>query len=167
MTTPADQTPPPHRAATPPLNPHWPAHMQPAPYTPPAGPPVKPPNSLLAFWRSSTGVAIALLILGALVVLGLRLTGTPAADRYEVNVTGCTANSDGSVATIAFTVHNTGPAVADVAVDIEYRDGAGSRLDTDTARVRDLAAGDTARAEESTVLDGSAEGLTCRITGVR
>jgi hypothetical protein len=52
-------------------------------------------------------------------------------------------------------------------VKIEYRDGGGNRIDTDTAYVRNIAPGDTVRTDESTILDAVPAGsISCQIVGV-
>lgn len=149
---------------------YWP--QQPQTYTPPpASPPVKPPNSKLVFWTSGQGVVCMLLIAGLLVavLVGVinRISG-PAADNFNVSVTSCDATT-GSLptATIGFTIKNTSSKPRGATVKIEYRDGAGSRLDTDTAYVRDIQPGDTVRHEESTILDAApADSVNCEITGI-
>lgn len=62
---------------------------------------------------------------------------------------------------------NDGSRSDSATVSIEYRDSAGARLDTDTASVRNIAPGDTARTEESTILDAEADSGSCRVTAVR
>jgi hypothetical protein len=54
-----------------------------------------------------------------------------------------------------------------VTIGIEYRDSSGARIDTDTARVRNVAPGDTVRTEETTLLDAGAPTGRCQITSIR
>jgi hypothetical protein len=135
-------------------------------------PPPRPVSPRLAFWTSARGVLSMLVIAGALIFLYIgisdRLAG-PASDNFDITVTSCTGNAAGSLATadIGFTITNTSKQARSATVRIEYRDGDGSRLDTDTSVVRSLPAGETARQNESTILDGTPTGvITCRVTGV-
>jgi hypothetical protein len=112
-----------------------------------------------------------LVILGGLVVIiggiGAQLAG-PVADDFDVTVTSCEA-ADGSLPTakVGFTIKNTSSTVQSAIVQIEYRDSAGNRVDTDRAVVRSIAPGDTVSREESTLLDAAPTGaLRCAITGV-
>jgi hypothetical protein len=88
----------------------------------------------------------------------------------KVAVTGCSFASTGSLQTakVDFTVTNTGATARSASVGIEFRDGAGNRVDTDTAYVKTVAPGDTVRASESTILDASVESTgRCLVTSVR
>lgn len=156
-------------------NPVWPPQPQaygpPPGYPAPAGPPVKPPNSKLVFWTSGTGVVLMLLIAGAAIVLiaGIsNLVSGPASDNFDVTVTSCDATAGSlSTAKVAFTIKNTSSTARSATVEIEYRDGAGNRLDTDTARVQTIQPGDTVSHSESTILNGEASGtIRCEIIGV-
>ena len=62
---------------------------------------------------------------------------------------------------------NNGDTTRSATVAVEYRDGDGARLDTDTVYVRSVAPGDTARSDESTFLDAEAVSVRCVITGIR
>jgi len=159
-------------------NQYWPPQHQPAqPYTPPvayppAGPPAKPPNSKLVFWTSGTGVVLMLLIafIGVLILVGIinRIEG-PASASFDTTVTSCEATGTSSLATatVGLSVKNVSKSTKSATVKIEYRDGSGSRLDTDTAYVRNIAPGDTARTEESTILDAAPAGsIECAVIGV-
>jgi hypothetical protein len=156
-------------------NQYWPPQPQaygpPPGYPAPAGPPVKPPNSKLVFWTSPTGIICMLLIMGAVVaiIVGVtnRLSG-PASDNFEITVTSCDATAGPlSTAKVGFTIKNTSSTPRSATVQIEYRDGAGSRLDTDTAHVQTIQPGDTVRHDESTILDAEAAGaIQCAITGI-
>lgn len=157
-------------------NQYWPPQPQgygpPPPSHPaPAGPPVKPPNSKLVFWTSGTGVVCMLLIAGVLVLtlVGVinRIEG-PASSNFDTAVASCEATTGSlATATVGFTIKNTSSKVRSATVQIEYRDGSGSRLDTDTAYVRNIQAGDTVRHDESTILDAEPTGsLECAIVGI-
>ncbi len=135
-------------------------------------PPAKPVNPKLAFWTSPAGIISMLAIAGALMLVLVGVTNMisgPASDNFKVSVTSCTADRSPSLATakIGLSVTNTSKATRSATVKIEYRDGGGSRLDTDTAYVRNIAPGDTARAEESTLLDAVPTGtISCEIVGI-
>lgn len=165
MTYPGEQPP-----TTPPQQQYWPP-QQPA-YGPPPGwqppPPVKPPNPKLVFWTSAPGVISMLAIMGVLVLvlLGIinRIQG-PASDRFDLTVTSCSATTGTlPTATVSFTIKNTSSRAASATVEIQYRDGSGARLDTDTAYVTSIRPGETVRHDESTLLDGTASGeLDCQV----
>ena len=146
-----------------PGNQYWPPQ--------PVGPPVKPPSPKLAFWTSATGIICMLLIAGA-AVLGIAIAtdiaSGPASDNFTVTVTSCSASTGSlSTAKIGFTIKNTSTAARSATVKIEYRDGAGNRIDTDTAIVKTIQPGDMASVAESTLLDGAADGtIRCAITGI-
>lgn len=122
------------------------------------------------FW--STGLGFAVLMGGGLVVLvavilGVAAVNRSAADALRVTVTGCKVTTgDLPSGTVEFTVTNTSSYTRTARIGIEYRDSSGSRLDTDTSVVRDIAPGDTVRSSESTLLDAGAADGTCRITSV-
>lgn len=149
--------------------------QQPA-YGPPPGypmaSPARPVSKRLAFWTSAPGILSMLVIAGAAIFLiagiSSRLEG-PASKNFNITVTSCTGSGTGSLATanIGFTITNTSKTTRSATVHVEYRDADGSRLDTDTSLVRNLGAGETARQNESTILDGSPAGaIQCAITGV-
>jgi hypothetical protein len=148
----------------------WPPQQHYA--APPVGPPAKPPNPRLVFWTSGTGVVIMLLIAFVAVILlaGVvnRING-PASAAFDTTITSCeaTGSSTLATATVGLTVKNVSKSTKSATVKLEYRDGSGSRIDTDTAYVRDIAPGDTARTEESTILDAAPAGsIECVVTGV-
>jgi len=138
--------------------------------TPPGYPvqPPKPVNPRLVWWTSAPGIITMLVIAGAVVALiagiSTALSG-PASAGLKVDVTSCDATT--TTATVGISVTNTGKQTRSATVRIEYRDGAGARLDTDTTYVRDIAPGDTVRTQESTLLDAPPNGsLTCQVTGI-
>lgn len=145
---------------------------QPGPEQPATPPPAKPVNSKLVFWTSGQGVVTMLVIMGGIVVLIAGITtrlGGSAADNADIRVTSCAADGDASLATatVGFTVKNTGDSVRSYTVQIEYRDGAGNRIDTDTTSVRNVQPGDTVKAEESTILDATPDTtINCAVVGV-
>ncbi|WP_280841636.1 FxLYD domain-containing protein [Micromonospora sp. A200] len=83
-----------------------------------------------------------------------------------MQVTPCSGT--GSTATIGYTVKNNGSKARRVTLEVEYRDVSGARLDTDTAYVGSVPAGDTVRGEESTFLNASPGSgtITCKIVKV-
>lgn len=136
------------------------------------GPPPKPVNPKLVFWTSAPGIISMLAIMGALVVILVAISNHlygPASDNFKVNVTSCDTSGSESLttATIGLSVKNLSKATRTATVKIEYRDSGGNRIDTDTAYVRNIAAGDTARTEESTLLDAPPSGaLRCEVVGI-
>jgi uncharacterized protein (TIGR02588 family) len=144
-------------------------YQQPATPQSPAGWTPAPPPRKQASARKvlliTVGVTLGAVALMAGLIALNQLT-SPSADSLDVAVTSCEGNS--TTATIGFTVTNKGTKdVAVAAVRVEYRDGSGARLDTDTSYVRQIKAGDTVRGEEVTVLDAAPAGtLECGITSV-
>jgi len=165
-----------HPGSEPPTAPAQPQYW-PSQYGPPPGhqappPPVKPPNPRLVWWTSGPGIVAVFAIAGAVALALLfivRVAQGPASDRFDLTVTSCTATTGSlSTATVGFTIKNTTAQTRSATVRIEYRDGSGARLDTDTARVASIRPGETVRHDESTILDGQASGeLDCqvRVTG--
>lgn len=138
-------------------------------YQPP--PPARPVSPRLAFWTSGQGIVCIFLIAGVAVAVLVGIVNAvsgPAAKNFKAAVTSCEATgSTLPTATIGLTVTNTSDRVRSATVKVEYRDGAGNRIDTDTAYVRNIAPGDTARTEESTILDAAPSGtMRCEIVGV-
>ncbi|WP_200209564.1 FxLYD domain-containing protein [Micromonospora coerulea] len=125
-----------------------------------------------SFWGTPGG--IFLIVFGSVAFLGFicvglvtigRISDRNAVEQLDVQVTSCTGT--GSVATIGYTVKNTGSEARRVTLKVEYRDASGARLDTDTAYVGSVPAGDTVRGEESTILNASTSGaITCKIVRV-
>lgn len=156
----------------PPQQPHGypqPSQYPPQPYAPPPG--YYPPKKK-SFWGSSAG--ILLIVFGSIAVLGVvcvglvtvgRITDSNAAKQIDVQLTSC--GGTGSVAKVGYTVTNNGSKARRVTLKLEYRDGSGARLDTDTAYVGSVPAGDTVRGEESTILNAtSGSAITCKVVGV-
>lgn len=171
MSYPGEQPPTAPGQPTQPWPPQQPAYGPPAGYAS-GGPSASPPNPKLAFWTSPAGIISMLAIAGVLVLVLLgvvnRLSG-PASDNFTVAVTSCNATGSTSVstATIGLSVRNDSKQVRSATVKIEYRDGGGTRIDTDTAYVRNIQPGDTARTDESTLLDAAPTGqLSCVVTGI-
>lgn len=144
-----------------------PYQPQPAP-TGPQMPPgwTPPPPSGWSTWSGRTrGIIVAVLI----VVGGIGWIAferyTAANPAFDVRISSCTSTS--LTATVGLSVHNTSKTTKSARVEVEYRDAAGTRLDTDTAYVRDIAPGDTARHDESTILDATTAGTVfCRVLKV-
>lgn len=159
----------------------WPAGQYPPPpppYPPVAGPPhgyyPPPPPVRKSFWSSSGGILTIIgICFGALVVLcgGMAVIGragdNAALSKIDVQLTSC--GGTGSVAKVGYSVTNNGGQNRRVTIELEYRDSSGARLDTDTAYVGEVPAGDTVRGEESTILNATpANGaVTCKVTKVR
>lgn len=152
-----------------------------SPYPPPPGqhpgypPPgfYPPPPRKRGFWSSATGILTILGLSIVAVVLfcgGLAAIGKVGDDRerskIDARITSCGGNEP--VATVGYTVTNNGAKARRVRLDIEYRDSSGARIDTDTAYVGEVPAGDTVRGEESTILNAvPADGrFSCEIVKV-
>jgi hypothetical protein len=141
-------------------------------------PPVQPwkAKSRKEWWTKGPGIVLLLvgagLLIGLLsVVLGAVNPATPARQQLQVEITSC--EFDGAdiglpSATVGLQITNTGSTAKGARVEIEYRDGGGARVDTDTAYVKSIAPGDVARHEETTLLDaGVTSGGSCHVVGVR
>lgn len=155
VTTPEtpDDTPP-----TPPGNPYGPPpiHWQPA---------------KKGFWQSTPGVLVAVAGVLLLLCCGLgrigRGSGSDDAGRSDMRVDITSCSLDGDTARVGLEVTNNGDVTESARIEIEYRDSAGRRVDTDTTWVRDIAPGDTVRTEESTLLDAPTSSGRCIVTEVR
>ncbi|MFI6266170.1 FxLYD domain-containing protein [Micromonospora sp. NPDC051006] len=173
MTTPPQppqQMPP--QGGYPPQAGHYPPPQY-APGGPPPGfyPPPRPPQK--KHFLATPG-GIFLVVFGTVALMGAicvglvtvgRVSDNNAVKQLDVQVTSCTGTS--SVATIGYTVKNNGNEDRRVTLKVEYRDSSGARLDTDTAYVGSVPAGDTVRGEESTVLNASpGSSITCKIVDV-
>lgn len=130
-----------------------------------------PPKSRLDFWTRGPGIILIIvgvgLVFAAIVAVtgGLEPGGSSKAKDLDVQMTSCSVS--GSVAKVGLSVTNRGDRTRSVRIGIEYRDGSGARIDTDTAQVSGIAPGDTARTEETTILDASATSGRCVITSIR
>lgn len=158
---------------TPDQQPTHPAYgPPPGAYPPPPGKPVSP---RLAFWTSAQGIICIFAIAAGVTFVVFVLTtvlgpsATPASKTLDVSVTGCEFSGSDSLpsATVEFTVRNTGDVARGATIGIEYRDASGARIDTDTARVKSIPAGDIVRSSETTILDAAASSGTCAIVSVR
>lgn len=149
----------------------------PPPYAQPVSPPpFYPPPKKKSFWSSTGGVfAILGMVFGGVILLcvGLAAVGLVsdrnAASKMDVQITSCkfTGSEVLPSATVGYTVVNNGDSTRSVSIKIEYRDSSGARIDTDTAYVRDVKAGDTVRGEETTLLDAAPSGSgECVVVGV-
>ena len=146
--------------------------ISPPPGAPPGFYPPPPPRKKPSFWGSTGGILLIVfgsiglvgVLCGGLITIG-RISDQNALKNIDVQVTSCT--STGVTATIGYTVKNSGSQDRRVTLKVEYRDASGARLDTDTAYVGNVPAGDTVRGEESTILNASTTGnITCKVTGV-
>lgn len=155
-----------------PAQPQWQAGQYPPPYPPASAPPgFYPPPPKKSFWSSAGGIltiigicfAALILFCGGLAVLGAA-SNSNATSKMQVQMTSCEVS--GSVAKVGYTVTNNGSRAQRARLDIEYRDSAGARLDTDTAYVGEVPAGDTVRGEESTILNARATSGSCKILRV-
>lgn len=157
---------PPQQPYQPPVVP-GPSAQQPQPA--PAGPVPQPPagpSSQTQWIVVSAIAAAAILAIMAASILKLLHPGGGTDSPFTVSVTSCQADSIG-IAKVGLSVTNRTSEARSATVKIEYRDGSGARLDTDTAYVRNIAPGDTARADESTILDGTPSGsIACIVTDV-
>lgn len=136
-------------------------------YPAPTPGPWKPANRR-EFWLKGPGL-IGLIVFGALAVfipLSLLEGAAEPAGELQVRVVSCEVDQSGN-ATAGVEVTNGSGRAADVAVELEYRDAGGVRLDTDTLYVWDIAAGDTARGEEMTGLDAASSSVVCHAVQVR
>jgi hypothetical protein len=154
----------------PPQQPHQPPVMPgPSYQPPPAQPAPQAPSgpSRQTTWIVVAAVAgVAFVSLIAAAVLGVVHPGGGSSKNFTVSVTSCAADTIG-IGKVGLSVTNLTSQTRTATIEIEYRDGTGSRLDSDTARVRDIRPGDTARADETTILDGTPSGsLICIIKHV-
>ena len=160
----------------PPQQPYPPQYQQPGPPPGPYGPPpMQPPAGWQPPPPEKASPRKLALIFGALgvVVVGLFVIGTltkktsaPESDGVSVQLTSCDMDSAGiASAKVGLTIKNGGDRERDVRVELEYRDSSGARIDTDTVYVRNVAAGDTVRHDETTLLDAPPSGQgRCVIT---
>lgn len=128
------------------------------------------PSPRRIFWTKGPGVilvvmAVGVPLFGSLLLLD-NVNSKPSGD---ARVVSCELGGSESLpqATVGLTVHNTGKVAHSFAIEVEYRDSSGNRIDTDTARVRNLGPGDTARVDETTLLDAAVTSGTCVVVGVR
>lgn len=150
--------------------PHWQPGYQPPLGPPPVQPPA-PPSSRRDFWLKGPGVILVVIAVGLALFSISLLSGVMDKKKIsaDAKVVSCSLGAASSLqtATVGISLTNTGDKTRSFTVDIEYRDGSGSRIDTDTAYVRDVAPGDTVRVDESTLLDATVSSGTCEIVGVR
>jgi hypothetical protein len=107
-------------------------------------------------------IAVVVLVLG---FGAYYLFGRSSGSGFDAKVTKCSAS--GSVATVGLEVHNRSSDTQTATIRIEYRNGAGKLLDTDTALVRDIGGGDTEHVEQSTLLTTNADAsMTCTVAGL-
>lgn len=129
------------------------------------GPAGTPPKKYLLWpWLTAIGV-LAVVYFGVLIANSSN-TGQfkPVNSTLKATVVSCSfTGGDLPMATVGFTITNNSTVTRNATVHIEYRDLAGSRIDTDTSYVRNIAPGDTVRTEESTLLNASADHGTCGI----
>lgn len=149
--------------------------------TPPyaVAPPPPPARSRKDWWLKGPGLIVLIAALGVplglLLVLGGGNTGAGTPDdirkQITVQVSDCEmSGADGlNTAKVSLVVGNISQQTRSARIEIEYRDGNGRRLDTDTAYIRDIEPGDTVSHQESTILDGvpTGQGGTCAITSIR
>ncbi|WP_422751334.1 FxLYD domain-containing protein [Micromonospora sp. WMMD1219] len=137
---------------------------------PPGFYPAQPPKKS-SFWGSTPGILLIVFgSLGIVAVLcvGLVMIGAVsdrnAVKQIDAQITSCSTN--GRVAKVGYTVRNSGNKARRVRLEIEYRDASGARLDTDTAYVGDVPAGDTVRGDESTFLNAESTTVNCKLVRV-
>ncbi|MER7164480.1 FxLYD domain-containing protein [Micromonospora sp. NPDC000207] len=146
-----------------------PAHPYPPQYHP-TPPPPRPTS-----WAKSTAGILTLTGIGCLALTMLICGGVIAAgaamdrrglDDIDAQLTACEISTIG-IGKIGYTVTNNGSAARRVSLKLEYRDATGARVDTDTARVGEVPAGDTVRGEETTILNATPTGtVECKIVGI-
>ncbi|WP_433370828.1 FxLYD domain-containing protein [Actinoplanes sp. CA-142083] len=146
------------------MRPNWEPAPSPSDWqqTPPPReiPPPPQHSGFSATYAVLIGVVVLVLGFGAYYLFG-RSSGSG----FDAKVTKCSAS--GSVATVGLEVHNRSSDTQTATVRIEYHDGAGKLLDTDTALVRDIGGGDTENVEQSTLLTTNADAsMTCKVTAV-
>ncbi|GIF52710.1 hypothetical protein DFJ67_1629 [Asanoa ferruginea] len=119
------------------------------------------------FWTTWPGAVTILVVVGLLAVSvwsGARQSRARTA-KMLVEITTC--DFAGATAKVGLTVHNSGTTIRSAQVAIEYRDAAGTRVDTASATAREVPPGDTVHLEESTLLDVPTDEGTCRVAAVR
>lgn len=132
--------------------------------------PTQPSRFGVTFWTRGPGVILVVIAAG-LMLLGIFAAteglkpGKANASDLDVTMTSCSIT--GSTAKVGLSVTNRGDRTRSVSIGIEYRDSSGARLDTDTARIWSIAPGDTARTDETTLLDAGAPSGRCVITSIR
>lgn len=131
----------------------------------------QPTGAARNFWLRGPGLMFLVVGAGLTVLAVLALAGTfgrpAAAEDIKVTITSCEDSPLG--ATVDMDVVNTGKRAVTATIGIEYRDEAGKRVDTDETIVKEIAAGDTVRTSEATILDASPAKLSCeaKVTSVR
>jgi hypothetical protein len=155
------------------MNPHQPYSN----YAPPGYVAPPPPKTRKDFWLRGPGIVILFVAAGILIGVPLAIAGistsptgdAPAGSGFDVQVTSCEMTGDSlSSATVGLIVTNNQKRADSVRIEVEFRDGSGRRIDTDTAYIRDVAPGDTVKHEESTLLNATPTGRgTCQITSIR
>lgn len=121
---------------------------------------LKGPGLLITM--AAAGVVIAVL---ALIGNALGHGGGSVAKDIVVSVTKCDLGE--TTGTVGLEVTNNGSTARTVRIGLEYRDGSGRRIDTDTALVRDVQPGDKVVHDEPTFLNAAATGVgTCSVTSV-
>lgn len=135
-------------------------------------PPVQPwkPKNRREWWTKGPGVFVLIVAVvgtlgGVAAVLG-EVERADTADDIRVRITTCELGE--SVGTVGLEVTNSGDETRTVRIGLEYRDGSGARVDTDSATVRDVRPGDTVRHEEPTFLNAPVTGGgECVVTSIR
>jgi hypothetical protein len=134
------------------------------------GPQPWKPKSRKEWWTKGPGIIVLIVaVVGTLAVLAAVLgevESKNATDDIRVQVTKCEL---GEIAgTVGLSVTNNGTKTRTVRIGLEYRDGSGRRVDTDTATVRDVSPGDTVVHDEPTLLNAAVTGQgACIVTSVR
>jgi hypothetical protein len=124
-----------------------------------------------SFWSTTGGAwTVVGIVVGGVV---LAVLGTVAMRALPTGQSGTSMDAElvscrfvAGTATVGYTVTNGGSRTESATVRFEYRDSAGRRVDTDSGYVRDVAPGDTVRAEEVTLLDAAVDSGECLIVGV-
>ena len=111
------------------------------------------------------GLGLPIMIFAAIGVAGQR----NAAEAMQVEIAECRFDgTTAQLATVKLRVTNRGDEARGATVSLVFRDASGARVDTDTAIVKTIPAGDTAVHEELTSLDSPAgPGGSCEVADVQ
>lgn len=130
-----------------------------------AAQPVTPPPARSKRQRVIAGVIVVAAVAGVTVVTMQRRAAEAA--EIDVTITECTTagSSDFPLGRAVLEAANAGDDERRVTVSIEFRDGHGTRMGTDRTVVS-IGPGGSTRVEETAVLSGTVDGLTCSLLGV-
>jgi hypothetical protein len=143
-----------------------PAEPLPEQRSPAPVPPPEPRGSRLNWWLKGPGIMVVIVV-GGLLLFGVTqlFDAVKPGPSYSARVVDCSLDGRNAVASIELT--NRGGTERTFEILIEYRDGGGARVDTDTAFAFNVPPGETVRLDESTHLDAEVASGTCDVVGVR